>query len=187
MTWLTKAMINRCKNFSFYSKQILNLWHVGILQVASLTSKITAPCFFFHFYLENVVKTFNDKDIPEPSVEITLSRLIFVAIGWKVECNMGNICKICEKYFWLFATHSFTNFQTCFPLIFKVENILKGILDSIPSPSPSVKIQIMSGKVYLRCKGKTLLGIVNKLLKTKSLLTSPAMFCLITSIKLSHQ
>ena len=29
----------------------------------------------------------------------------------------------------------------------KVENILKGSLDSIPSPSPSLKIQIMGGKV----------------------------------------
>ena len=48
----------------------------------------------------------------------------------------------------------------------KVEKIVKGNLDSIPSPSPSSKIQILSGKVCLRCKGKTLLGIVNKLLKT---------------------
>ena len=54
----------------------------------------------------------------------------------------------------------------------KVEKILKGSLDSIPSPSPSVKIQVMGGKVCLRCKGKTLL--VNKLLKTKNLLTSPS-------------
>ena len=44
---------------------------------------------------------------------------------------------------------------------FKVENILKGSLDSIPSSSPSVKIQIMGGKICLRCKGKTLLGVVN--------------------------
>ena len=36
----------------------------------------------------------------------------------------------------------------------KVEKMLKGSLDSIPSPSPSVKIQIMGGKVCLRCKGK---------------------------------
>ena len=36
-----------------------------------------------------------------------------------------------------------------------VEKILKGSLDSIPSPSPSVKIQIKSGKVCLRCKSKT--------------------------------
>ena len=50
----------------------------------------------------------------------------------------------------------------------KVENFLKGSLDSIPSPSPSVKIQIMGGKVCLRCKGKTLLGVVITLLKTNS-------------------
>ena len=55
----------------------------------------------------------------------------------------------------------------------KVEKILKGSLDSIPPPSLSVKIQIMGGKVCVRCKGKTLQGIVNKLLKTKNLLTMP--------------
>ena len=41
-------------------------------------------------------------------------------------------------------------------------------------PSPLVKIQIMDGKVCLRCKGKTLLGVVNKLLKVKSLFTMPS-------------
>ena len=41
----------------------------------------------------------------------------------------------------------------------KVEQILKDTLLSIPSPSPSVKIQIMSGKVGSRHKGKTLLGV----------------------------
>ena len=35
----------------------------------------------------------------------------------------------------------------------KVEKILKGSLDLMPSPSPLVKIQIMGGKVCLRCKG----------------------------------
>ena len=55
----------------------------------------------------------------------------------------------------------------------KVESTLKCSLDSIPSPSPTVKIQIMGTKVCLRCKGKTLLGVVNKLLKTKSLATAP--------------
>ena len=43
-------------------------------------------------------------------------------------------------------------------LIYKVEKILKGILDLLPSPSTSMKIQIMGGKVCLRCKGKILLG-----------------------------
>ena len=52
----------------------------------------------------------------------------------------------------------------------KVEKILKGCLDLISSPS--VKIQIMGMKVCLRRKGKTLLGIVNKLFVFKSLLTT---------------
>jgi hypothetical protein len=34
-----------------------------------------------------------------------------------------------------------------------------------------MKIQIMGGKVCLMCNGKTLLGVVNKLLKIKILLT----------------
>ena len=51
----------------------------------------------------------------------------------------------------------------------KVEMILKGSLDSIPSPSPTVKIQIMGAKICLKCKGKTMLGIANKILNTKSL------------------
>ena len=63
-------------------------------------------------------------------------------------------------------------FQTIF--VHKVKKILKGSLDSIPSPPPSMKIQIIGRKVCLRCEGKTLLGNVNKLLKTKSLLTSPS-------------
>ena len=51
-----------------------------------------------------------------------------------------------------------------------LENISKCSLDSIPSPS--LKIQIIDRKVCLRCKCKTLLGIVSKPLKTKSLLTT---------------
>ena len=62
---------------------------------------------------------------------------------------------------------SFVSFEGSTVMEFKVEKILKGSLDSISSPSPSVKIQIMGGKVCLRCKGKTLLGVVNKLLKIK--------------------
>ena len=47
----------------------------------------------------------------------------------------------------------------------KVDTFLKGSLDSIQSPSPSVKIQNMGGNICFRCKGKILLGIVNKVLK----------------------
>ena len=53
----------------------------------------------------------------------------------------------------------------------KVKKILKGSLDLIPSPSPSLKIQIMGGKVCFRSKGKTLLGFT---FEDKSLLTSPS-------------
>ena len=63
----------------------------------------------------------------------------------------------------------------------KVEKILKGSLDLIPSPS--VKIQIMGGKVCLSCKGKTLQGDINKLFVFKSLLTTPSN----VSRKLSYQ
>ena len=56
----------------------------------------------------------------------------------------------------------------------KVEKNLKGCLDLIPSLLHLVKIQIMGRKVYLRCQGKTLLGVVNKHSKTNSLLTQPS-------------
>ena len=41
----------------------------------------------------------------------------------------------------------------------KVKKILEDILDSIQSPSPAVKIQIMARKVDLKCEGKKLLGL----------------------------
>ena len=69
----------------------------------------------------------------------------------------------------------------------KVEKILIGSLDSIQSPLPSLKIQIMGGKVCLLCKGKTLLGVVNKLLKIEKLLTIPCnVLPIYTSSKLSR-
>jgi hypothetical protein len=46
-----------------------------------------------------------------------------------------------------------------------------------------VKIQNMGGKVCLKCKGKSLLGIVNKLLKFFALLPQvnfPPIFCIFT-------
>ena len=55
----------------------------------------------------------------------------------------------------------------------KLEKILKGSLGSIPSPLPSVTVEIIGRKVCLRCKGRTLLDVVNKLFVFKSLLTTP--------------
>ena len=64
-------------------------------------------------------------------------------------------------------------------IFFKVEKIQEDSLDLIPSPSPSMKIQIMSGIVCLKSEGKTLLGVVNKLLKTKSLSITQQCFALL--------
>jgi hypothetical protein len=47
-------------------------------------------------------------------------------------------------------------------------------MDSIPSPSSFSENSNYGWENLLKCKGKTLLGIVNNLLKTKSLLTSPS-------------
>ena len=85
--------------------------------------------------------------------------------------KLKNFLKSCQK---LRIKPNFTLKQAYETgLHIKVDIFLKGGLDSIPSPLSSVKIQIMGGKVCLRCKGKTLLGVVNNILKTKSLLTSP--------------
>ena len=67
-------------------------------------------------------------------------------------------------------------------IFFKVENILKGSLASIPSTSPSVKIQIMGRKVCLRFLDKTLLGVVNKLFVLPLHLkqTFPPIICIFT-------
>ena len=64
----------------------------------------------------------------------------------------------------------------------KVENILKGSLDSISSPS--VEIQIMGGKVCLRCKDKTLLSIANKPLKTKNVDITHQCFALLPQVNI---
>ena len=65
--------------------------------------------------------------------------------------------------------------------------ILKGGLDSIPSSSPWVKIQIMVGKFCLRCKSKTLhcWELSMKFWKQNVCWHQPAKFCLVTSSKLS--
>ena len=73
--------------------------------------------------------------------------------------------EIIMKYTYLPTVYTFD-----FVSVVKVEKILKGSLDLMQSPS--VKIQIIAGKIHLRCKGKTLLGVVNKLFVFKSLLTT---------------
>ena len=52
-------------------------------------------------------------------------------------------------YEFLIPSNHFFSFQAVILSMNKVKNILKGSLDSIPPPSPSMKIQIMCGKVCL--------------------------------------
>ena len=66
------------------------------------------------------------------SPHISIARLFWISSG-----NWNN--------FFIFKSAKLSAGRTS-----KVENILKGSLDLIPSPSPSVKIQIMTGKVCLR-------------------------------------
>ena len=82
----------------------------------------------------------------------------------RLHCNKMTYLSKCSSNTYIIQIHYLIDRK----YICKVEKILKGSLDSILLPSPSVKIQIMGGKVYLRCKGKTLLGIVNKLFVFKS-------------------
>ena len=91
-----------------------------------------------------------------------------------IKWNWSKIChmKLNPKHYFVMKTGSWIILQYIFlkRILLKLEKILKGSLDLISSPSPSVKI--IGGKVCLRCKGKTLLGIVNKLFVFKSLLTT---------------
>ena len=61
--------------------------------------------------------------------------------------RMSNFFQPEEKYLHVplsYLSHSVMELE-----VLKVENILTGNLDSVPSPSPSVKIQIIGRKVYL--------------------------------------
>ena len=80
-------------------------------------------------------------------------------------CRIWHQILLRQKFRFKFSYLNCSNYlEVTQKVIVKVEKILKGSLDSIPSPSPSMKIQITGGKVCLRCKGKTLLGVVNKVL-----------------------
>ena len=98
-----------------------------------------------------------------------VDELMEVRENFLFQCKLEMIHRHATLDFWV---GSFSEGEFLFS--WKVEKSLKGSLDSIQSPLPSVKIQTMGGEVCFRYKGKTFLGVVSKLLKTKSLLTSPS-------------
>jgi hypothetical protein len=70
----------------------------------------------------------------------------------------------------------------------KAEKILKGSLDSIPPPSPSVKkIKLWMGKFAWGVKTKHYWTLSTNFWKQKVCWHHPVMVCLITSSKLSRQ
>ena len=77
---------------------------------------------------------------------------------WKIppqKTNCLDLWKCCYWWqFWFWEYVVSPSLSCSHDRTIKVEKILKASLDLIPSPSPSVKIQIMDRKVCLRCKGK---------------------------------
>ena len=148
---------------------------------------IWASPFFHCFYFKPLFPPFSFDNL---TIFRVFATILLVGLKWNLK-NKTGFTFITKEFLFIMFWVSSVNVSFPFPqkrwliitmralLVFiympgnlsrgnftKVENILKGSLDSIPSSSHSVKIQIMGGKVYLRCKGKTLLGVVNKLLKT---------------------
>ena len=100
--------------------------------------------------------------------------------GWR---NRG--CRGCKgrslpNFEWWYKSKSCSFSSPC-----KVEKILKGSLDLIPSPS--VKIQIMGMKITLGVKAIHCWTLSTHFWKQKVCWHHPAMFCLTTSNKLSRQ
>ena len=84
------------------------------------------------------------------------------------QCSaLGHLCKSSKTFqtYWIEPRkdQNISNGLSLEERLHKVENILEGSLDLIPS------LKIMGGLVCLRCKGKTLLGVVNKLMKVKKI------------------
>ena len=118
--------------------------------------------------------SWNWRGVNQSRPKYTLFKLPYNLCGfilqviWAEEAQLTKNCKVNLDVTGIYC-HSLGKIDTMGSIILwkffsKVEKILKGSLDLISSPSPSVKIQIMGGKVCLRFKGKTLLRPSNVLL-----------------------
>ena len=73
---------------------------------------------------------------------------IFLLAVWMI------VLLIWWTWLYIFASFSWDTLCQNYVIVHKVEKILKSSLDSIPSPSPSVKIQIMGKKFAWGVKAK---------------------------------
>ena len=132
--------------------------------------------------MKNAYLVFYNRHIPIGTYICRLSTLGSFWLGSKlnyINCFVHEVISALPFYLNYLKWPLFNFYST----IGKVEKVLKGSLDLTPSPSPSVKIQIMSGKVKLRCKGKTLLGFVNKLIISFHLIGFLIMFCFLLNLR----
>ena len=113
-----------------FPPQIVPLFLIILLPLICLKS----PTFFTKF---NSLGTAN--------IFFLIGVVFYFATKWGINANFGDINA--DDYIPMFKAQNIHQDS-------KVEKILKGSLDSISSPSPSVKIQIMGGKVCLRGKAK---------------------------------
>ena len=107
-------------------------------------------------------KTCSKDDFPKPKSLKLLSENLL----WDFHDD-PSLNKSPKKIDWFWTLHIIRGKYYC-----KVETVLKGIAwNRFHHLHLQWKFKLL--KVCSRCKGKTLLAVVNKLLKTKSLLTSP--------------
>ena len=160
---------------TFYNQHFFS-WHFEVNKILSIVWNTLVSSTEWHLFDSWVqANAVQEISLRVRSWFFVLSRKFFSVIA--PDFTQCNFCFL-QLSLW-FLLNIFGIFEFIY---FKVEKILKGSLDSIPSPSPSVKFQIMRRKVSLRCKSKTILGV----LKTKGLLTSPSNVCHNTSGKLSR-
>ena len=80
-------------------------------------------------------------------------------IGTLEELKLSQENNLLEPHLIFFIIQSPSKLFNYFAQKRRVKNILKGSLDLIPSPPPSVKIQIIGGKICLQCNAQQCFAI----------------------------
>ena len=109
---------------------------------------------------------------------------------WKERCNNNRKCVVAHYHSRLSVTLVVElELDTDIDImqIFKVGKFLKGILDWSRSPSPSLKFKLWEENIVWGVKAKHCWALSKNVWKQKVCWHHPAMFCLITSIKLFRQ
>ena len=125
-------------------------WHLFLFPIKPEKTRRTkrfwdAPKSIFFFLLMTLIRCHFNSHLVEVSLLNSFS-LLNKQRRRQSKKNGALMCTFLEKFGKILSGKTPSYLVTFGP---KVEKILKGSLDSIPSPSPSVKIQILGGKVCL--------------------------------------